>query len=337
MKAIILEELGGPEKLKYSEVPIPNVADNEVLIKLKCAALNRRDVWITYGQYPGMKLPSVLGSDGAGIVHSIGKNVTNVVEGDHVVINPSLNWGENPDHYSENHTILGMPTNGTYAQYVAVPAENVFLKPSYLSWDEAAAIPLGGLTAYRALFTRANIQSGEIVFIPGIGGGVAQLAMQMAVAKGAKVFVSSSDDKKLTRAKELGAAGGVNYRTENWTKEARQLMKGGPDVIIDSVGGESFNEFIKLAKPNGRLVSFGATAGVVPQVVMPRIFFKHLNIYGSTMGNPREFQKMLELFNEFKIKPVIDKKFKLVDATIAQKRMEQGEGFGKIILEIPEN
>lgn len=335
MKAIVLRELGGPDKLRYEDVAMPKVNEREVLIQLQYAALNRRDVWITYGQYPGMNLPAILGSDGAGEVVAVGDGVTRVNEGDHVVINPSLNWGSDPHHYSKSHTILGMPTDGTYAQYVVVPEENVFSKPTYLSWEKAAAIPLGGLTAYRALFTRGKVEKGETVFIPGIGGGVALLALQMAVAEGANVFVSSSDEQKLAKAKELGAAGGVNYREENWVKELSKLMNGGAEVIIDSIGGRSFHDFIKLAKPNGRIVSFGATAGVVPELVMPRIFFKQLNIMGSTMGNPQEFEKMLMLFEKYEIDPVIDRVFALEDATKAQTRMESGQSFGKIVLEIP--
>lgn len=336
MKAIVLKELGGPEQLQYTEVPIPTIKKGEVLIKVKNAALNRRDVWITYGQYPGMKLPSILGSDGSGVVSEIGEEVSSIQVGDKVVINPSLNWGDDPNHYSVDHHILGMPTDGTYAQYVVVPEENVFKKPTSLTFAEAATIPLGGLTAYRALFTRGNVQKGENVFIPGIGGGVALLALQMAVAKGTNVFVSSSDDEKLEKAMQLGAKGGVNYKKENWVKDVIQQMDGGAEVIIDSIGGSSFHDFIKIARPNGRIVSFGATSGVVKDLVMPRIFFKHLNIMGSTMGNPNEFAKMLDLFEEYKIKPVIDHVFPLEQAIEAQKRMEQGAGIGKIVLEIPQ-
>lgn len=335
MKAVILRELGGPENLRYEDVAMPTVKKGEVLIQLHYAALNRRDVWVTYGQYPGMKLPAILGSDGAGEVVAVGDGVTKVSEGNHVVINPSLNWGDDPNHYSKAHTILGMPTDGTYAQYVVVPEENVFKKPAYLSWEKAAALPLGGLTAYRALFTRGKVQKGENVFIPGIGGGVALFALQMAVAEGANVFVSSSDDTKLQKAKALGASGGVNYRKDNWVKELMHLMDGGAEIIIDSIGGRSFNDFIKLAKPNGRIVSFGATDGIVPELVMPRVFFKHLNIMGSTMGNPQEFENMLTLFEKYDIDPVIDQVFALEDATKAQKRMESGQSFGKIVLEIP--
>lgn len=337
MKAITLKQIGGPENLQYETVPQPVVGEGEVLIKLKYAALNRRDVWITYGKYPQIKLPAILGSDGAGIVVETAPNVKSIKQGDHVVINPSLNWGDDINHYSDQHTVLGMPKDGTYAQYITVPEENVFQKPAYLKWEEAAAIPLACLTAYRALFTRGNVQAGDNVFIPGIGGGVALFALQMAVAKGANVFVSSSTNRKLSKAHEIGAKGGVNYLDDNWVEELIELSDGGADVIIDSIGGSYFNDFIKIARPNGRIVSFGATAGVVPRLVMPRIFFKHLQILGTTMGSPMEFEQMLKFMTEHEIKPVIDHIFPLEEAVTAQRWMEHGEGFGKIVLEIDQS
>jgi zinc-binding alcohol dehydrogenase/oxidoreductase len=336
MQAIVLRELGGPEKLRIENVETPEPNAGEVLIRLKYAALNRRDVWITYGQYPGMKLPTILGSDGAGEVVAIGRDVMDIAEGDHVVINPALNWGNNPEHFSNNYSILGMPENGTFAQYITVNQENVFKKPKYLSWEEAAAIPLGALTAYRAIFTKAKIQKDDHVLIPGIGGGVALLALQMAVAHGAKVFVTSSCDNKIEKAIKLGATGGVNYKTQTWVKELSDLMNGGAHVIIDSVGGPSFNDFIKLAKPAGRIVSFGATSGPIPKLIMPKVFFKHLNIMGSTMGNPEEFKQMLSFFEKNKIRPVIDRTYDLEEGPEAHIQMEKGSNFGKILLKIPD-
>ncbi|WML24960.1 zinc-binding dehydrogenase [Neobacillus sp. OS1-33] len=334
MKAVVLRELGGPNLLKYEEVELPKLESNEVLVRLKYASLNRRDVWITFGKYPGLKLPSILGADGTGEVVAIGDKVEGVKLGSHAVINPALNWGENPDFNGPNFSILGMPTDGTYAQYVAVPCENVSEKPNYLSWEEAAALPLAGLTAYRALFTRGGLKKGETVLIPGIGSGVALFALQMAVAKGARVFVTSSSGEKIEKAKQLGASGGVNYRSDQWVKELKKVM-GGADLIIDGTGGENFINLINLAKPAGRIVNFGATTGPVPHLVLPRIFFKHLDIRGTTMGNPHEFQQMLQLFDEHQLHPVIDQCFPLCEATQAQRYMEKGQHFGKILLEIP--
>ncbi|MBM4761766.1 zinc-binding dehydrogenase [Bacillus sp. B15-48] len=333
MKAIVLRELGGPKQASYEEVEVPAPKENEVLIRLKYASLNRRDLFITYGMYPGIELPSILGADGAGEVVAVGDQVANVTVGNAVMINPALNWGENRASQDSNHRILGMPSDGTFAEYVVVPAENVFPKPEYLSWEEAAALPLAGVTAFRSLMFRGQLKQGETVLIPGIGSGVALFALQIAVAYGADVFVTSSSDEKLEKARELGAKGGVNYRNENWVKEMKKLM-GGADLIIDGVGGENFHHMVSLANPAGRIVTFGATNGPIKEVVLPRIFFKQLDIKGSTMGNPDDFQDMLQFFEQHKIHPYVDKCFPLKDAQEALHHMEKGDNFGKITLEI---
>lgn len=334
LKAVVLREIGGPNKLQIEQVDVPAPKANEVLIQVKYAALNRRDVFITYGLYPGMELPSVLGSDGAGVVVEVGNDVTNVKAGDEVIINPALHWGETRAYHSVDHRILGMPSDGTFAEYVVVPAENVFRKPSHLSFEEAAALPLAGVTAFRSLMYRGNLQKGETVLIPGIGSGVALLALQIAVAYGAKVFVTSSSDEKLEKAKQLGARGGANYRKENWEKELKKQMDGGADLIIDGVGGDNFIHMINLAKPGGRIVNFGATSGPVKNLLLPRVFFKHLDIKGSTMGSPEDFSDMVQFFSEKQIKPYIDKCYPLEEIIDAQIYMEKGENFGKITLKI---
>lgn len=335
MKAVILRELGGPEKLLYEELPDPVAQPGEVVVRLKAAALNRRDAYARVGLYPGVKLPAIPGSDGAGIVESVGEGVTGFQPGQAVVINPALNWGPNPRFYGPDFTILGIPTNGTYAQKVKVPASNVYPKPDYLSWTEAAALPLAGLTAYRALFTRGELTSGETVMVPGIGGGVATFLLQMAAAVGAQVFVTSSSDDKLLRAQQLGAAGGANYRNNQWVKNLRSLAQGF-DLAVDSIGGDTFNDLITLARPGSRIVVFGATAGPVNNLVMPRLFFKQLDIRGSTMGSPDDFRNMLDFCQTHQLHPVIDRVFPLQEAGAAQTAMEQGIQFGKIVLEIPE-
>lgn len=339
MKAIVLKDkvrMGDPmAPVYYEDVEVPKPNDGEVLIRLKYAALNRRDVFIRYGAYPGIEVPSILGSDGSGIVEEVGANVSNVQAGDEVVINPSLNWGDNPAFPSRDHTILGCPTDGTYAQYVKVPAEYVHLKPKHLSFKEAAAIPLAGLTAYRAVVTRGEVKEGDTVIIPGIGGGVATFALQIAVAKGANVYVTSSSDEKIENAVKLGAKGGVNYKNENWSKDLKKLS-GGADLSIDSIGGDTFLELINLAKPGSKLVSFGATRGPVNNLVMPKVFFKQMDIRGSTMGNPQEFVDMLKLYEEHELRPVIDSVYALEDVDNAHEKMDQGNVNGKILLEIPE-
>ncbi|KMY54274.1 alcohol dehydrogenase [Bacillus sp. FJAT-27231] len=335
MKAIVLKELGGPDHLSYEEVVTPKPKGNEVIVKLKYASLNRRDVWIPYGKYPGIELPAILGSDGAGEVAALGENVKNIEVGSEVIINPSLNWGESDAFNGPGYSILGMPTNGTYAQYVAVPIENVYPKPEYLSMEEAAALPLSALTAYRAVVVRGEVKRDETVFIPGIGSGVALFALQIATAAGANVYVTSSSDEKLEKAKELGAIGGANYRSDTYVRDLKGEI-GGADLLIDGVGGKTFNDLIQLAKMGGRIVNFGATAGPVPDLVLPRLFFKHLDIKGTTMGSSRDFEEMLQFFADHEIRPVIDRIFPLQEAAEAQRYMEKGQQFGKIILEIPE-
>ena len=333
MKAATLYETGGPEKVIIEEKSIRDLKDNEVLIKVKSAALNRRDLFITYGLYPGMKLPCILGADGAGVVVKVGKDVTGIQEGSEVIIDPGLNWGENNDFAQQEFRILGMPSDGTFAQYVIVPSSNVYRKPDHLSFDEAAALPLAGVTAYRALFTRGQVEKGETVLIPGIGSGVAQYLLQMAVSVGANVYVTSSSEEKINRAVMLGAKGGVNYRDENWAKTLKNQM-GSANLIVDGVGGPGFNNLIQLTAPGGRIVSYGATNGPVPNCVMPKIFFKNMDILGTTMGSPRDFENMLTLYEKYELQPMIDRTFSLDETKEALMYMGEGKNFGKIVIRI---
>lgn len=336
MKAVVIREIGGLDKLIYEEVPTPKAGDKEVVIKLKYAAMNRRDVFIRKGQYHGIKLPAIMGADGAGVIHEVGNGVEDLEVGMEVVIYPGFNWGNNPRYASRKFHILGVPTDGTHAQYVKVPARNVFPKPKYLTWKEAASLPLAGLTAYRALFTRGNIQPGEVLVLPGIGGGVATFVLQMAVAIGAKVYVTSGDDEKINKAISLGAIDGINYHNSKWDKELRTLIGDGADICIDTIGGETFNKLVSLAKLGSRIVTFGATSGPVPELLMPKIFLKQLDILGTTMGTEEEFGKMLQFFEKYEIRPAIDKTFPLENIRSAHHYMENGNQFGKIVLEIPQ-
>lgn len=333
MKAILLKAQGDPQQLSYEEVSKPEPGPQDVVVRLKAAALNRRDVHMTYGRYPAV-LPVIPGSDGAGVIASCGRLVTNVAEGDEVIINPGLDWGNDVARKGPDFNILGGPTDGTYAQYVKVPAENVHAKPAHLSWEEAAALPLGGLTAYRALVTKGQIQAGQTVFVPGVGGGVATMLVQFAAAHGARVYVSSSQDYKLEKAIKLGVAGGVNYTADEWAEEL-QRMSGGIDLIVDSIGGDAFNTFISLGKIGSRIVSFGATNGSIANIKMPTIFAKEITILGTNMGSPSEFRQMVEFVEKHKIRPVIDKTYPLESAAEAQSYMEKGLNFGKIVLSIP--
>jgi NADPH:quinone reductase-like Zn-dependent oxidoreductase len=337
MKAIRLHEIDGPESLVYEDVPEPESGPGEIVVRLHNAALNRRDVFVTRGQYPGAKpdaLPVTLGSDGAGEVAARGDGVDGPSEGTEVVINPALHWGENPSVPGKEYRILGLPDDGTFAQFVSVPADHVFPKPSHLSHEEAAAIPLAALTAYRALFTRGQLQEGETVLVPGIGGGVATFVVQMAKAASATVFVTSGSDEKIERAKEFGAEEGVNYNSEDWSKELKS-MTGGVDLSVDSIGGEVFNTLIQLAKPGSRIVIFGATAGPAQKAMTISIALKNLDVFGTAMGNAQEFGDMLQFYEDHDLHPNINETFPLEEATAAQQHMEEGKGIGKIVLEIP--
>ena len=337
MKAVVLHELEGPEGLHYEDVQDPEPGSGEIVVRLRNAALNRRDVFVTQGMYPGAKpdaLPVILGSDGSGEVAAKGDGAEGPEEGAEVVINPALYWGDNPKVPGKEYRILGIPDDGTFAQFIKVPSDHVFPKPSHLSHEEAAAIPLAALTAYRALFTRGHLQEGETVFVPGIGGGVATFVVQMASAAGATVFVSSGEDEKIERAKELGAEGGVNYNSEDWSKELKS-MAGGVDLSVDSVGGDAFTSMIQLAKPGGRIVVFGATAGPASKVMTISIALKNLDVFGTAMGNAQEFGDMLEFYERHDLHPVINETFTLEEATAAQQHMEEGKGIGKIVLDIP--
>ncbi len=337
MKAVRLHEIEGPESLVYEDVPEPEPGPGEIVVRLHNAALNRRDVFVTRGQYPGAKpdaLPITLGSDGSGEVVARGDGANGPSEGTEVVINPALHWGEDPSVPGKDYRILGLPDEGTFAQVVSVPADHVFPKPSHLSHEEAAALPLGALTAYRALVTRGQVQEGETVVVPGIGSGVATFVVQMAAALGARVFVTSGSDEKIEKAKELGAEGGVNYKDENWSRELKSIA-GGVNLSVDHVGGEAFDALVSLAAPGGRIVTFGATAGPKVTVVMPRIFLKHLTVLGTAMGTSEEFGAMLELYQEGGLRPVINETFPLEETTAAMQYMEEGAGIGKIILDIP--
>src|SRR5215212_1543121 len=337
MKAVRLHKLEGPDELVYEDVPEPEPGPGETVVRLRAAALNRRDLFATQGQYPGVTpdiLPRIPGSDGSGEVVARGEGAEGPEEGTEVVINPALYWGDDPRVPGKEYRILGLPDEGTFAQHVKVPADHVFPKPSHLSFEEAAAIPLGALTAYRALVTRGQVQEGETVAVPGIGSGVATFVVQMAAALGARVFVTSGSDEKIELAKELGAEGGVNYNNEDWSKELKS-MAGGVDLGVDHVGGEAFDALVSLAAPGGRIVTFGATAGPKVTVLMPRIFLKHLTVLGTAMGIHEEFGAMLDLYQESGLRPAINETFPLEETTAAMERMEEGAGLGKIVLDVP--
>ena len=332
MKALVLTEKNRP--LSVREEPDPVASPEEAIVEVYAAALNHRELWIRKGQNAGIRYPIIPGSDGAGIVHSVGNPGAGHWIGKEVMIYPSLQWGNSESHQDPAHfKILGLPDHGTLAQYVKIPIANLFEKPSYLSFEEAAAVPLAGVTAFRALFKRANFQQGEKILITGIGGGVAQFLLQFALKANGEVYVSSGDKEKMERAVKSGARHGVNYRAVGWTEELRE--KAGPiDVIIDGAAGDGVSQLLALAKPGGRIVFYGATKGPATEVEMRRIFWKQLNVLGSTMGSPADFRDMLLFLDQHHIKPVVDKIFSFGEGENALQRMNDGHQFGKIVIRV---
>jgi NADPH:quinone reductase-like Zn-dependent oxidoreductase len=277
-----------------------------------------------------------LGSDGCGVVAAHGPGASGPPPGATVVIDPMLGWGDDPRVWRTDGSVLGMPHAGTFAEYVAVPAQNVHRKPARLSDEEAAAIPLAGLTAYRAVHTRGRCTADDVVLIPGVGGGVQTFALQFAKAAGARTIVTSSSDAKLERAAALGADVCVNYKTsENWSKEVRAQSGGGPTLVIDSVGGETFAKSLDIARPGARVVTYGGTTGDA-KVRMFSIFWKHLDILGTSMGSPADFRAMLELFASSDLRPAIDEIVPMSGVAAAAERVAAGEQFGKVVLRIAE-
>jgi NADPH:quinone reductase-like Zn-dependent oxidoreductase len=253
--------------------------------------------------------------------------------GREVIINPGFHWGGNETAQDGKFEILGLPRDGTFADKVAVPASQLTLKPPHLTWEEAAALPLAGLTAYRAVFTRAKLGAGERVLISGVGGGVALFAMQFAVAAGAEVWVTSSSPEKIARAVSLGAKGGFDYRKGGWTSDALQRA-GGFDVIVDSAGGEGFGKLIDVAAPGGRIAFFGATRGDPPTLPMRKVFWRQLTLCGTTMGSPADWSAMVSFVNAHKLRPVVSEVFPLARAGEAFAHMERSAQFGKIVLRV---
>jgi zinc-binding alcohol dehydrogenase/oxidoreductase len=334
MQAIQLQAAHQPVSLQ--EVPTPRPQPGEVLVKLHAAALNHRDVWIQKGQYGGMRLPSILGADGAGTVAGHGPEVAldAPAVGAKVLLYPALDWGDNPRAQGKTFRVLGMPDDGTFAEYIALPARYVQPLPAHLSFEQGAALPLAGLTAYRAAFVRAQVQPGERVLITGIGGGVALLAAQLCMAAGAEVWVTSGSAGKLARARELGVRGGISYKEENWAATLVKQAGGSFDVIIDSAAGPAFNALLEAAAPGGRIVFYGGTLGAIPQLPPARVFWKQLSILGSTMGTEQDFAGMLALVEQHQIVPVVDEVFPLSETEAALRKLEKSEQFGKIVLRI---
>jgi NADPH:quinone reductase-like Zn-dependent oxidoreductase len=328
MRAIRIEEIG---KVGLATVPDPAPRAGEAVVDLHAAALNHRDLWIKLGKYAGLRYPCVPGSDGAGIVSRVGHGVDASWVGREVVINPGSDWGPLAAAQGPDFKILGLPHDGTFADQVAVPAARLAPKPSHLTWEEAAALPLAGLTGWRALMTKAALAKGDRVLITGAGGGVALAALKFAVALGNEVWVTSSSDKKIYSAVALGAKSGFRYDLDGWV-EAATKMPGPFQVIIDSAGGPGFAGLVDLAAPGGRIVLFGATRGNAPEIVLRKVFWKQLSILGSTMGNDSDWAAMMAFVGVHGIRPTVSEVFAFERGAEAFDLMERGGQFGKIVI-----
>ncbi|MFD7156112.1 zinc-binding dehydrogenase [Kribbella sp. NPDC059898] len=321
MRAVVMKEFGGPEVLQLAEMPDPRPDPDWAVVRLKAAALNWHDVLVRQGRY-GSPLPHIAGADGAGV---------DVETGEEVVILPSLCWGDDESAPGPHWEILGDHQPGTYAEYVRVPPSCVVPKPHGLSWPEAAALPLVGLTTYRALFSRARLQRGESLLVLGAGGGVATMAVSLAAAAGCRVVVTSSSEDKIARARELGAVDGVRYDDPAWPEAAQKLVSGGFDVVLDSVG--NWSESLSALRPGGRLVVLGASHRDRAELDIRPFYFGQFELIGTTMGSPRDFAGLLSFLDRYDVRPpVIDRVFGLAEAADAHAYLESGQGFGKVVL-----
>jgi len=323
MQAIVLERHGPPEVLREQTVPDPAPAPGEALVELRAAAVNPRDALLRAGARPEYRLPLpfVLGSDGAGIRRDTGEEV---------MILPSLRWGTDESVAAPEFEVLGGPSDGTYAELVAVPTENLYPKPAELSWQEAAALPLASLTAHRALFAIGDLRRGQRVVILGTGA-VSIAALQLATSVGARVAITSSSAEKLAWAREQGAVCTVNYREAGWVEAVISCL-GAADVVLDSVG-LTWPQSIQLLAAGGRLVACGGTGGDIANLDVRTVYLQQKQIIGTKMGSPADFEALMRLVMETGLRPVIDSVRPLAEAREAHDRIEAGLHFGKLVLD----
>lgn len=327
MKAFVME--AGEWKLK--DMPEPIAKSEEVVVSLKAAGINRRDLGLIkrYGDNPEAM---IIGSDGAGVVESVGEDVIDFAAGDEVLINPALRWYANSEAPPAEFDILGMPDHGTFAEKITVSTEQLEKKPHYLSWEEAGSLALPALTGYRALFTKGQLKKGDTVFIPGAGSGVATFLIQFAKNIGARVIVTSRSEEKRQYAEKIGADRAIATASD-WIKE---LADETIDLVIDSVGGTTFNRSLDILKKGGRIVIFGATTEDTVDFNLRQFFYGQYQLFGSTMGSREELREMLEHMESYNMRPVVDKAYPLDQAQEAFDYLASGNQFGKVVLKISE-
>lgn len=329
MKAAVLNQKN--YSFEILDVPVPSPDENEVLVRLKAAALNHHELWMLKERKTRSAHNIIPGADGAGEIVETGKGVNDQLPGKAVVINPGLYWGGSPRVQGPDFEILGFPTPGTFAEYVKVPAENIFEMPAHFSFKEAAALPLSALTAWRILFTRGQLQRSDKILITGIGGGVATYCLLFAIKAGAKVWVTSGSNEKIRTAVQIGAENGVNYRLPDWSEELL-TGAGGFDIIADGSAGDNFSELVELCNPGARIVLYGRTSGMINTINPKTLFWKQISILGSSMGSPAEFRQMINFVQVHEILPVIDSTIALENINDGFKRLGMTSQTGKIII-----
>jgi zinc-binding alcohol dehydrogenase/oxidoreductase len=328
VKAVRIHEDGGPDVLRYEEIPDPEPGTGEVLVALRAAALNHLDVWVRKG-LPSVPKPRILGADGAGTVAALGEGVDELAVGDRVVLNPGI-------AHNGRITVVGEHTDGTYCELKALPASQLYLLEDALSFEEGAAFPLVFETAHRMLVTRARLAEGEWVLIWGIGGGVALAAFELARALGARTVVTSSSAEKLQRARSLGADLALDHGNEDVVAAVKDATSGrGADVVVETVGEATWERSLAAAAQEGRIVVCGATSGHSPPARLYRLWWKQLAVYGSTMGMPSDFEAAYDLIRSGRARVHVDRVFPLAEAAAAHEHLEAGEQFGKVVLRIP--
>ncbi|KAI9021751.1 hypothetical protein CLU79DRAFT_753053 [Phycomyces nitens] len=334
MQAIVLNanpKDGFKFGMELRDLSLPTPKENQVTVKILAAALNHRDVWILKGMYPGIKIDSVLGADGVGLV------TTNGVE-ERVLLNSGRGWDSDERGPEGNFGIIGLlPHIGTFADMAVVDKKDFVKCPKHLSTAEAAALPLAGLTAYRAVFTKGLVRAGDHVLITGIGGGVALFALQFALAAGATVYVTSSSQEKIDRAVQLGAKGGVNYKDEKFVAKLKELLGSNLlSAVIDGAGGAMYDQYPKVMRTGGIISNYGQTVVGKGVNFSMMCVLKNIDIRGSTLGSRKEFKEMVDFVDQHKIKPVVSYTWhglSMASMDSAIDVMRRSDQFGKLVIE----
>jgi len=342
LNAIVFHQHGGPEVLKYEDVPKPSIRPGEVLVCVKACALNHLDLWVRRG-IPGVPipLPHIPGSDVSGEIAQIGPDVTTVRVGQKVVLAPGVTCGKcaacvaGQDNHCRYFTNLGYLIDGGCAEFVRAPEVNCLSYPENLTFEEAASIPLVFQTAWHMLLARAELQPGEDVLILGAGSGVGSAAIQIAKFFGARVIATAGSDEKLQKAKQLGADHLINHNTQKIRDEVRRITnKRGVDVVFEHVGTATWDDSFASLAPGGRLVTCGATTGYDAKVDLRFLFSRQLSLLGSYMGTKSELHSIMGLVASGRFKPIVDRIFPLSACAEAHAYLESGSQFGKVVLRV---